>query len=193
MSVSAENKAIAKHALKAFGGTPNVQAYHHDLEVLSVDILRCENQPVEGISSYSTIGLSDYPMLTESGAEFPTRLEIAGACATADQLFANILASAAFGIIRSQKLYGPGSVLPGYVHEYYPESSVPHLYFTAPFLWEDSLKTLDCATKKASWLLAIPISDREWRYLQSNGDKAFEELLEKANIDIFDLYRAPAA
>jgi hypothetical protein len=40
MSVSVESKAIAKHALKAFGGTPSVQAYHHDTEKISVDLLR---------------------------------------------------------------------------------------------------------------------------------------------------------
>src|SRR5262249_46838529 len=98
MAVSAENKAIAKHVLNAFGGTPIVQAYHHDTQQLSVDLLRCSDRPWRGVSSYSTIGLSDYPMLKD-GSEFPVRLELAGACATVNQFFANILASAAFRIM----------------------------------------------------------------------------------------------
>jgi hypothetical protein len=188
MSVSVENKAIAKHALKAFGGTPRVQAYHHDTESLSVDVLRCEDRPCGGVTSYSTIGLSDHPMLKD-GKEFPARLEIAGACATVDQFFANILASAAFCIIRTHRLYPPGGVMPGYVREYYPSTTLPHLYFTAPFLWEDALKTLDCGTKKVSWLLVVPISDAECKYLEEHGDDALEDLFEKHQIDIFNLTR----
>ncbi len=188
MGVSVENKTLAKHVLKAFGGTPRVQAYHHDIESLSVDLLRCEDRPCGGVTSYSTVGLSDHPMLKD-GQEFPTRLELAGACATADQSFANILASAAFCIIRTQRLYSPGSVMPGYVREYYPSTTVPHLYLTAPFLWEDTLKTLDCGTKKVSWLLVVPISDAECKYLEEHGDDALEDLFEKHQIDIFNLTR----
>jgi antitoxin YqcF len=167
-----------------------VRAYHHDTEKVSVDLLRCVDRPYGEVTSYSTIGLSDSPMFKEDDMEFPTRLEIAGACATAAEFFPNILASAAFCIMRTQKLYSPGSVMPGYVREYYPSTTVPHLYFTAPFLWEDSLKTLDCGTKKVSWLLVVPISDGEQEYLREHGDNALEDLFEKHQIDIFDLNRA---
>lgn len=192
MSVTVENKAVATHALQAFGGTPRVRRYHHDTEALTVDVLRCNDRPWEGVTSYSTIGLSDHPMLKD-GEEFPTRLELAGACATVKHLFPNILASAAFCIIRTAKLYYPGSVLLGYVREYYPSTSVPHLYLTAPFLWETSLTTLDCGTKKVSWLLAVPISDAEYTYLNMHGDDALEDLFEKHQIDIFDLARPSVA
>jgi antitoxin YqcF len=124
MSASPENKAVAKHALKAFGGTPSVRAYHHDTEKLSVDLLRCDNRPCNGVTSYSTIRLSDYPMIKANGAEFPTRLEIAGARATAAEFFPNILAAAAFCIMRTQRLFSPGSVMPRYVREYYPSTTV---------------------------------------------------------------------
>jgi hypothetical protein len=127
--------------------------------------------------------------MLKDGQEFPARLEIAGACASADEFFANILASAAFCIMRTKRLYFPGSVMPNYVREYYSTTTVPNLYFTAPFIWEDSLKTLDCGTKKVSWLLAMPISDAEQDYLNEHGDDALEDLFEKHQIDIFDLTR----
>lgn len=193
MSVSAENKAIAKYALAAFGGSPTVQAYHHDTEEYSVDILRCEDRPCQGVTSYSTLGLSDYPMYKD-GEEFrPTRLEIAGACATADVSFANVLAGAAFCVMRTGRLCYPGSVLRGYVAEYFPSTTVPHLYFNAPFLWEDSLRTLDCGTKEVSWLLVVPISEAEYEYLMQHGDKALEDLFEQEQIDIFNLQRESVA
>jgi hypothetical protein len=192
MGASTENKVIAKYALNAIGGVPNVQAYHHNTETLSVDMLRCGDRPYSGVTSYSTIGLSDHPMFIDDGSEFGTRIELAGACATAAEFFPNVLASAAFCIIRTKKLYSPGSVMAGYVREYYPSTTVPHLYFTAPFLWEDSLKAIECETKKVSWLLVVPISDAELEFLRKNGDDALEDTFERHQIDIFDLNRASA-
>ena len=76
-----------------------------------------------------------------------------------------------------------------YVGEYFQMTTVPHLYFSAPFLWEDSLKTLECGTKNVSWLMVIPISDSELKFLTLNVDDALESLFEKKQIDIFDLNR----
>jgi hypothetical protein len=188
MNLSVENKSVAKYALKAFGGTPRVQAYHHDTEALSIDILRCDDRPVAGITSYSTIGLSDNQIFKDD-REFPTRLELAGACATTDISFANILASVVFCIMRTRGFYAPGSVLQGYVREYYPSTTVPHLYLTAPFLWEDTLHTLELATRRVSWLLVVPISEAENDYLKECGEDKLEDLFEENQIDIFNLTR----
>jgi hypothetical protein len=187
---SDENKKIAKHAAAAFGGAPSVSEYLHDTEPLAIPILSCESSPCEGVTAYSTVGLSDFPMLDGGGADFPVRLEIAGACATQAAQFANVVSTAAFIIMRTRKPYHPGAVMRGVVQEYFPATTVPHLYFTTPFLWEDSPKTLDCGTKKASWLLVVPISDAEMRFLEKHGDNALEDLFEKEQIDVFDLDRS---
>jgi hypothetical protein len=91
--------------------------------------------------------------------------------------------------MRTGKLCYPGSALPDYVREYYPSTTVPHLYFTTPFLWEGSLVSLDCGNKTVSWLLAMPISDAEIGFLTDRGDDALEDLFETHQIDIFDLNR----
>lgn len=192
MAVSVENKAVAKHASAAFGGTPRVQRYHHDTESLSVDILQCADRPCNGVTAYSTVGLSDHPMFRDD-QEFPMRLELAGACATADGLFANILASAAFCVMRTRELYSPGRVMSGYVGEYYPSSTVPHIYLGSPFLWEDSLKTLDCGTKRVARLLVVPVSDAEHEFLKGHGSDALEDRFERRQIDMFDLARPSVA
>lgn len=160
-------------------------------------MFRCQHdnlhRPRTSVTAYSTVGLSDYPMIDAEGEEYPARLEIAGACATESEPFANVLAAAAFCVIRTKRLIHPGAVLAGYVREYFPTTTVPHLYFTAPFLREDTLKTLDCGTKQASWLLALPISQSELEYLHQNGDDSLESLFESKQIDVFDLDRPSAA
>jgi hypothetical protein len=189
---STDNKLVARHVATAFGGSPQVAEYHHDSLPLAVDLLWCENRPCDGVTAYSTIRLSDHKMFTDTGAEFPTRLELAAACRTEFTQFSNVLASAAFCIIRTKELYAPGSVLRGYVREYFTNSPVPHLYLTAPYLWEGTLPTLNCRTKTVSWLMAVPISDQEFDYLESHDDLALESLLERNETDIFDLNRRSA-
>lgn len=91
--------------------------------------------------------------------------------------------------MQSDAVYKPGTVMPNRVRQYYPSSKLPHLYLTAPFLWERELKMLDCGTKKVSWLLAMPISESEYSYLKEHGDHVFERLLEKQQTDFSNLER----
>jgi hypothetical protein len=190
-AVSAENKQIAKFVAAAFGGKPAINFYHHDTQDLAVAVLRVPDCPSEGLTAYATLLLSDYPLIRD-GKEFPTRVEFVGVCETAQDKFANILSSAAFCIIRASRFIQPGDCLPDYVAEYYPDTTVPHLYFTAPFLWEGSLRTTKFDQKTVSWLLAMPISDAERLFLKEKGDNALEDLFEGKGVDTYDLWRDSA-
>lgn len=74
--ISPENRAIARRAAEVFGGRPSVREFVHDSLPLTVDILSAADSPNAGFVSYSTLGLSDHPMVTSQG-EFPTRVEFA--------------------------------------------------------------------------------------------------------------------
>jgi hypothetical protein len=184
------NKTLARYAAAAFGGVPHVDGFADRDEKLKVDILYCRNRPTDGVTAYSTIGLSDHPMHSPDGSEFPTRLELSGVCATAVDSFPNILASAAFSVIRTQRVHYPGAVMPDFVRHYGASTDLPHLYLTSPYLWEEQLKTLDCGTKRVSWLLAIPISEAEYGYLKQHGDRELERRLEERKADVSDISRA---
>jgi antitoxin YqcF len=185
---SVENKAIAKYVLSAFRGKPTVTQFIHDDLPLTIDILACQDCPDRGVVAYSTLGLSDYPMISEN-KEFPTRLEIAGACAADKKFYPNMLASTAFSIMRSHRLVYPGSIIQNAVTEYLPDSINKHFYLNTPFLWEDSLKTFKLETKTVAWLLLVPICEAEYQYLLEHGDEALEDKFEQAQIDVFDLQR----
>lgn len=183
--ISPENKQIARYAAAAFGGSPRVEEYVNNSDTLSVGILSCRDRPVQGVASYSTIKLSDYPMPWKDG-EFPTRLELAGMCLDTAEFFPNVLASAAFTIMQSDMVYHPGTVIPNLVAQHYPEAKLPHIYLTAPFIWKSELQTFECETKTVSWLLAMPISEAEYLFLREHGEHILENLLEKKNADFSD-------
>ena len=43
--------------------------------------------------------------------------------------------------------------------------------------------------REIGWLMVVPISDAERAYLELHGDEPFEEKLEAAEADIYDLKR----
>ena len=190
-----ENRQVAQHTARAFAAGDNwtvAERKHNDLPLV-IDILSAPESPGEGLVSYATVGLSDVPMPAPGGGEFPTRLELVAAGDAEAKAYPALLAAAAFHIMRSGRLFAPGTVLKNYVEDSYADTTVPHLYLTAPFLWEPRLASFRFASKLVSWLLAMPISDGELRFLEANGDTKFEAHLERHGIDIYDLGRSSAA
>ncbi|WP_284898021.1 suppressor of fused domain protein [Burkholderia sp. lyk4-R2A-23] len=188
--ISADRKAVGRHALSVFGGKPKVQEYLHDDLPMTVDVLSVVDSPEPDLVSYSTIGLFETVLGNE--AELGTRVELCGAMPADIEQWPNVLASAVFALMRSRRPVMPGSVLEGYVAEYYSDTLVPHLYLTAPFLWSDGhFKQLELDNGvKVNWLQGIPISEAELEILRTRGESEFEDLLEQADVDVFDLYRA---
>jgi hypothetical protein len=187
VGISSENKMIAKSALQAFGGKPSVSKYWNDNNVSNIDLLSTVNRPYDGVTSYSTIGLSDHS-IDYSVEGIPLRLEIVGACSIEYEHYPNILATCAFCVINSKFPISPGKIFRDIVKMYYPNSDMQHVLFVSPFLWGD-LKTLDLPNKKVAWLLSVPISENEYLFAQEKGTEALEELFEKKEIDIFDIER----
>ncbi|HGF4014144.1 MULTISPECIES: suppressor of fused domain protein [Burkholderia] len=188
--ISAGRKAVGRHALSVFDGMPKVLEYLHDDLPMAVDVLSVADSPDPDLVSYSTIGLFETALGGET--ELGTRVELCGAMPADIEHWPNVLAFAAFALMRSRWAVMPGGVLEGYVAECYSDTLVPHLYLTAPFLWNDGhFKQLDLESgEKVNWLQGIPISDAELEILRTRGDSEFEDLLEQADVDVFDLYRS---
>ncbi|WP_367987508.1 suppressor of fused domain protein [Vibrio sp. NTOU-M3] len=187
--ISESNKIIARVALAAFGGKPNVAAYWDEAEKHSVDLLTCKDQPQKGVTSYSTIGLSDNPIHND-GVEIDLRVEFVGACSNSISDFGNIVTTAAFCVINSKWPCSPGMIFPDIVDMYNCSKTLKHLMLVSPFLWEDRLQTLELDSKTVAWLLLIPISEAEYKYAQLEGASMLEALFEEHQIDIFDINRS---
>lgn len=186
--ISNNNKTIAKTSAAVFGGSPTVTCYWDEDKSNSIDLLSCNDRPQGGVVSYATIGLSDYALLKD-GIDIGVRTEIVGACASSCTAFANIISTAAFCVINSKWYCAHGVVFPDIVSTYKCSSTMEHLFFVSPFLWEDEFKTLELDSKTVAWLMAIPISEAEYQIVESKGSDHLEDLFEEKQIDIFDINR----
>jgi len=188
MSISDSNKRIVSVATQSFATASTIKAYWDDNRQSSIEILSCPGSPHAGVTSFSTLGLSDHP-IPNGRKQLPLRVELVGACGSQFDEFANILASAAFCIINSNWLCHPGAIFPGVVSKHRPDSPMKHLLFVPPFLWDPPLKKLKLADKTVAWLMAIPISDPEYQHAMDQGRDTLEAELEHQNIDFYNLDR----
>ena len=183
-----DTKLVARHAIGTFGAPPNVWRFACEGENFCLDIGGCADRPVAGVVSYSTIGLSDYDVMT--GPEPPAHVELAAACAADRPLFANILAAAAMLLVRQRKEVKPGDAIRDMVAEFYPRATVSHLYLARPFLWGQRLDLLRGESKNIAWLLAVPVSSDELLRLETQGADGLEQLYRQRQIDMYSVDRA---
>lgn len=188
MAASTANKLIAKTAAQAFGGSPTVTRFWDDRRSSHVDVLSCGDRPQPGVTSYATVGLSDWPLF-QDGVEYKARLEITGACGSSFEGFDHALATAAFAIINSRWFCFPGAIFPDVLSINQSSPTMRHLLFAPPFLWEDELPTLHLEDKTVAWLLAVPISEEERALAEHTSADELQDLFEERQIDLFDLER----
>lgn len=187
MTITNDNKIIAKNAFEIFGGKPSVSRYWDENEVSSIDIFEATDRPYENISTYSTIGLSDYS-IGLSVDEIPLRIEIVGASYSTFEFYPNIISTCAFNIINTNLSIYHGTIFNDVVKMYYTRSEMEHILFMQPFLW-DKHKVMNFPDKKVVWLLAVPISTKELLLAEKEGSEALEHLFVQKEINIFDITR----
>jgi hypothetical protein len=181
--ISDSNRLLAKTLAKVFAGKPSIARYWDERERHSVDVMTCEDSLQENVISYSTLGLSDHPIHEES-----PRVEFVAAFGAKFEEGANIIATAAFCVIRSKWRTQPGAIFPDVVSMYRKGSNMKHLLLCQPFLWEELL-TQELSDKTVAWLLLVPISENELQFAEANGSSALEDLFVEKQIDVFDLDR----
>ena len=167
---------------------PPIFRFWDDNHESEVHILTAENTPQAGVKSYATIGLSDH-VLMHDGKPFDTRVELVGACGSVFKDFDNVLATLAFNVINSKMFCAPGVIFPGVMDMYDLSDSMSDIYFTYPFLWEETLSSAKVAGRDIAWLLAMPISRKETEFAQEFGPDALEKKFSTHDIDIYNLNR----
>ena len=164
----------------------------HDTSDLEIDVLSCIDSPQQGVTSWGTIGMSDWTNLAASGGTPEVRVELVAACQSSVD-FGSFLASCAFNVGTGQFGIAPNLVFPRVIELYRPDVTMAHLMFVPPFLWNSDFPTVREGSIAITWLQAVPVSESEFLFLKSNGAEALTELFEGNQIDVFDIDRRPVA
>lgn len=188
MKIIEQRKRIVKYIVDILGGQPKFSRNWDDDRKSSIDMLCLEDVPEDGVNFYSTIGTAEYSSGYRTEG-VPLNVELLGVCDAREVVFINILATCSFCIINSNYKCHPGAIFHHVVDMYLPNIDMKHIMFVPPFIWEGQLETINLDDRKVAWLLGVPISEQECIYAEKNGTDALEDLFEKEQIDIFNIYR----
>jgi len=181
-------RAAARAAAAAFGCEPETIYKHADAdEGHHVDILSCKDRPSPGLVSYSTLGVHLVPNLLHD-EDF--RVELAGIAEDSVGKFSNLLATAAFYVIKDRWHVSEGVVFEELVATYKLSKTLQHLMWVEPHEWEE-LAGVDVGGLIINWMLAVPISESERLYLLDNGYNRLQELFIDREVEYWDLKRRP--
>ena len=191
MSVSDEAQQIARVLADTFrvGPTtqPEMRRYGDAGDKGTVDLLCCADSPMEGVTAYGTVRLSDHALSNAGGL----RVEIVGAFPTALPAFAKVMAACAFNVINDGAPLRPGMIHGHAMGDL--STTLRHVMFVQPFLWgDDRPETLTLSDRTVTWLMAVPITEAERIYAVENGSNALEQLLERENVNVLHPNRPSA-
>jgi hypothetical protein len=103
-----------------------------------------------------------------------------------------LLANALFYMVENRLVLHRGTAVSGIKNispEFAQQFGKQAIYFAQPFGLSEGFGELICNSKLGRVYLACLISLSEYQYLQDKGTDQFEELLERRQVDIFDIGR----
>lgn len=181
-----DRKEIFRHARQFIGGTATVYAYYNEDNSKSIDVMTSTNTQYKAVDIHSTIGLSE-TNINKSMAGKRVGVELIAVGDKGKDINCNILASVAFEIMDEKNCYY-GEAFINAISKYDKSLEMKHVILLAPAFWEE-YSQISSNSMIISWLLLVPISDKEKSYIESNGVDAFEEILAKQDVDITDINR----
>lgn len=186
MVLSNEYKLVNNTILKVFDGKSTTTTYNDNKKESAIDILSCNNRPIEGLVACSTIGLFNYDTGYKVN-DLDLRIEILGVANNGN--IKNILAACAFKIINLGYSCSPDIIFQNIISPLVSDTDMKHVLFISPFIFSNKLQTLTLKSKMVTWLHIIPISENELLYAKKNGVESLELLFEQHKIDIANLKR----
>ena len=190
--IISEDRQIERALAHAITGPNTHHTSTDSTRKFKVFILGSPHRPTQGLVSLGTMGLWRTPLLSHNNSR-PHRLEFFGIFAANKDGCLDILASAAFRVMRTHEQIDTGTVFVDYVHTWYPKATVSHLYFAEPgSLHPMQLDEIRMGNLSVRFLEVIPITPSEHIFLLKHGPSELEGALLGSAADLSDLKRNPA-
>lgn len=161
-------------------------------EVATMQICLFEERPVPGTVTYSTLGLSRHILTMPGGREVRQELLLSVALRFTSEERAKLLAHVAEGIVREHRALLRGQVV-SLGHRIERGSGCDSLYVAPPVVFPEKLSVFDDTQPPTVFAWLVPIHAEEAELVARIGWNEFEDRLERADPDLFDLERPPAS
>jgi antitoxin YqcF len=178
-------RELGRSIRSRFGAQTKVIRFADDKEINEVFVVSGNNCPVEGVTSYGSVGLSrNTQRLNAEGV----KVEIVAACESKTPNFDSLVASCVFDSVKNGSNIVYGSCIADILVQYQISDTLKHVTFVAPFLWQ-GLDKISVEGEIIYCLMMLPISDAERQYLNEYGIDALESIFNEKQIDVFDINR----
>ncbi len=186
MTPSQAQKDWATLLKNRLAGTTSVRRYYNDSKTIEIPI--SATATADGIVA-ATVGLTDINQSRNPSVALYTELMMHSR--DNDETICNVLSTIAIYILKDQWRANPGTIFNDQVALYFPKTKLPHIYFTAPFDWENWGRVA-LSDRVINPLLAIPVSEAEANFALTQSGQELEALWKNSGTDVFNWKRASA-
>ena len=155
---------------------------------LPFKVVRFRNQPQPGISTYSSLGLSSALLDLSDGRRVRQELLFAAYERSDESNIPGLITLVGRDLLESGKALLRGQVL-GPAGPLLPDSSLDALYSAIPVVFPRPLRVCASTDPATVFVWLIPIARDEAELVRTSGWNRFEEILEEADPDLFDIHR----
>ena len=146
------------------------------------------NQPAAGVNTLSTLGLSNLDLAMASGRSVRQELMITIPGDRSPDEFAKLMLHVAERLVRTGRALLRGDVV-SLGSTIASDSSADALYASIPVVFPEALATLRDTSPQTVFVWLVPLLPTEVAFVQASGWSDFEDRLEAAEPDLFDLRR----
>lgn len=157
-------------------------------EPVGVQICLFRDQPIPGVLTYSTLGLSRHVLSLSGGRSVRQEFVMAARSRFEHHDLPNVLLHLAEAAVTKHRALLCGEVVP-LAHPIVPGSPCRNLYVSLPVVFPEGFDTYRGTRPPTVFAWLFPITDAEVEVVQCCGWSQFEEELEMSDPDLFDLTR----
>jgi len=182
--MSPEQKQWAVYLRQRTPGEMRIERFFDGPELHHIDVMTFESE--EGVV-VGTIGVMEVELSDDEKQS--VRCELLIEATGKNTAVQTVVATAALAVLGEERKVAPGVVYEGMVEMYVPGLEVKHLWFIAPFQWEDEMARVELEGRTLLPLLGVPITEGEFDFIKENGPIALEKLMAEKECDVFDWRR----
>ena len=155
-----------------------------------IQVVQFPDQPQPGVVTYTTLGLSSTPLPMNQGRTVRQELLVSVDSSFESKRLASFLATFAEYVRAQNRALLRGDVV-GPSEPLIPGVGASAVYASIPVFFDDAFATYRGSSPPTVlvWLIPLPLEDAE--FVKMQGWEAFEDKLESAAVDFWDLNRPP--